>query len=187
MSIAFLAAFVVFLFHASVDWMWESTAITVLALAGVAVLGARLAQDRPRLRGWLRASFVVLAVGAGAVQLPGLLSTTDIRRSQSAERARNGNLALAWADDAIDVEPWSASAYEQRGLVLEAAGRYAAAAVSLRQAISYEPTNYVHWLDLARVEAERGKFAAALVDYGRAHRLRPDSIAFEPPSSVKLR
>jgi len=186
-STAFLAAFVVFLFHASVDWIWESTAITVLALAGVAVIGGRLAGRPPRLSWWARAIFVALAVGAGVVQLPGLLSTTEIRRSQAAERARNGNLALSWANAAVAAEPWSASAYEQRGLVLEAAGRFNAAAVALRQAISDEPTNYVHWLDLARVETERGQIAAALVDYTRAHRLRPDSVAFELPPVLTLR
>jgi hypothetical protein len=186
-STAFLAAFIVFLFHASVDWMWESTAITVLALAGVAVVGARLARGRPRLSWSVRTIFVVLAVGAGAVQLPGLLSTIEIRRSQAAEGVQNGNLALAWANAAVDAEPWSASAYAQRGLVLEAAGRYGAAAADLRKAISHEPTNYVHWLDLAALDTERGRFDAALIDYGQAHRLRPDSVAFALAPSVKLR
>jgi hypothetical protein len=180
-STAFLGAFVVFLFHASVDWMWQSTAVTVLALAGLAVLGARLAERMPPLKAWMRAGFVVLALGAGALQLPGLVSTRDIRGSQAAEQARNGNLALSLANDAVSAEPWSASAYEQRGLVLEAAGRYREAAAALRQAASDEPANYVHWLGLARVETELGHVAAALSDYSRAHRLRPQSVAFQPP------
>ncbi|MEA2196605.1 MAG: hypothetical protein QOJ25_656 [Solirubrobacteraceae bacterium] len=180
-STALLGAFVVFLFDASVDWMWQSTAVTVLALAGVAVLGARLAERAPPLKAWMRAGFVSLALGAGALQLPGLVSTRDIRGSQAAEQARNGNLALSLANDAVDAEPWSASAYEQRGLVLEAAGRYRAAAAALRRAASDEPTNYVHWLHLARVETELGQVAVALTDYARAQQLRPDSIAFQPP------
>ena len=178
LSTGFLAAFVVFLFHASVDWMWESTAITVLALAGVSVLGARLAGRSWRFAWWARATAVVLALGAGALQLPGLLSTNDIARSQASEHAGNGNQALALANDAVQAEPWSASAYEQRGLVLEAAGRYQAAATALRRAISDEPTNYVHWIDLARIQTERGRFGAALSDYARAQELRPDSVAF---------
>jgi O-Antigen ligase len=186
-STAFLAAFVVYLFHASVDWMWQSTAITVLALAGVSVLGARLAGRPRRLPWWARVICVVLALGVGVLQLPGLMSTNEIRRSQAAERARNGNLALALANDAIGVEPWSASAYEQRGLILEAASRYGAAAAALRQAISYEPTDYVHWLDLARVQTERGRVDAGLADYARARELRPDSVAFVVSPSVKPR
>jgi hypothetical protein len=187
-STAFLAALVVFLFHASVDWMWESTAVTVLALAGVAVVGARLATRGTKLTWWVRAVLVAMCIGAGVVQLPGLLSTTEIRRSQAAERVRNGNLALALANDAIDAEPWSASAYEQRALVLEAAGRYNEAAAALSRAIANEPTNYVHWLNLARVETERGRINAALIDYSRAHHLRPQSVAFVlAPTSVRLR
>ncbi|HWC87402.1 MAG TPA: O-antigen ligase family protein [Solirubrobacteraceae bacterium] len=186
-STAFLAGFIVFLFHASVDWMWESTAVTVLALAGIAVLGARLAARAPQLRWWMRAGAVVLALGAGVVQLPGLVSTTDIRSSQAAERARNGNLALTLANDAVDAEPWSASAHEQRGLVLEAAGRYGEAAAVLRQAASEEPTNYLHWLDLARAETELGNIGGALADYSRAHQLRPASVAFQaaPRSGIR--
>ncbi|MDQ6778273.1 MAG: O-antigen ligase family protein [Actinomycetota bacterium] len=187
LSTGFAAAFLVFLFHASVDWMWESTAITVLALAGVSVLGARLAGGQWRLSWWARSTFVVIALGAGALQLPGLLSTNEIRRSQAAEHAGNGNRALALANDAIAAEPWSASAYEQRGLVLEAAGRYSAAAAALRRAISYEPINYVHRLDLARIETERGQVEAALRDYSRAQELRPNSTAFPVSPGVKLR
>ena len=52
---AFLAVLLVYLLHATVDWMWESTAVTILALAGVAVLGARLATGRPRSPSWHRA------------------------------------------------------------------------------------------------------------------------------------
>jgi hypothetical protein len=177
-STAFLGAFLVFLFHASVDWMWESTAITVLALAAVAVLGSRLAKREPGFHWWIRVILVAICVGAGVLQLPGLVSTTDIRRSRAAERSGDGNLALSSANAAADAEPWSASALEQRGLVLEAAHRYAEATESLRQAASDESTNYVHWLDLARVETEWGKIGAALVDYARARQLRPRSVAF---------
>ncbi|MDQ6805344.1 MAG: O-antigen ligase family protein [Actinomycetota bacterium] len=186
-STAFLGAFVVYLFHASVDWMWESTAITAFALAGVAVVGARHARRGWRLPRWARAVVVVLALAAGALQLPGLLSTTEIRRSQAAERAGNGSVALAWANDAVDAEPWSASAHEQRGLVLEAAGRYRAAAEAIGQAIAKEPANYIRWLDLARIETELGHFNAALDDYAQARRLRPDSIGFQLSPSAHLR
>ena len=104
-----------------------------------------------------------------------------VRRSQRADANDNASLALAWANDAISAEPWSASAYEQRGLVLEAAGRYASAAQDLRRAISHEPTNFVHWVVLARIDTERGQLGAAVVDYRRAQRLRPLSPVFAPP------
>jgi hypothetical protein len=177
-STGFLAAFIVFLVHASVDWMWQSTAVTVLALAGLAAVGARGAAKPLRLRWPTRVGVVALAAVAGLLQLPGLISTTTIRRSQAAERSGNAAMALAWARDAVSAEPWSASAYEQRGLVLEAAGRLSQASQDLRQAVNYEPTNFRHWLVLARIEAERGELAAAVQDQARAHRLRPLARVF---------
>lgn len=175
---AFIAAFLVYLVHASVDWMWESTAVTVLALGGVAVLGARLGEGRLRLRVPARAALALTAALAALVQLPGLLSTTEIRHSQAAERTGNANLALGWAKNAVAAEPWSASAYEQRGLVLESAGRLEPAAAHLNQAISHEPQNYDHWLVLARIETELGHLDSAARDYNRARTLRPRASVF---------
>lgn len=175
---AVMAAFVVYLLHASVDWMWESTAVTVLAFAGIAIVATRVERGRLRLRVPGRALLALLAVGAALLQLPGVLSTTAIRRSQTAERAGNADRALAWADEAVRAEPWSASAYEQRGLVLESGGRLTAAARDLARAVSYEPDNYAHWLVLARIEAQRGRLGAALGNYERARALRPAASVF---------
>ncbi|MHB8656594.1 MAG: O-antigen ligase family protein [Solirubrobacteraceae bacterium] len=177
-GVAFLAATVVFLLQASVDWMWESTAVTVLALAGVAAAAGRLNQGRFALSWPGRLVLVVVAVIAGAVQIPGLLSTAELRRSQAAERQGHGALALSWANAAVSAEPWSASAYEQRGLVMEAGGRLETAAADLSRAISHERTNFTHWLILARIQTERGLLAEAVRDYRQAHRLRPDASVF---------
>jgi hypothetical protein len=175
---ALAAVFVVYLLHASVDWMWESTAGSVLALAGVAILAARLSERAAPVRPRIRAPIVLLAVVAGCVQVPGLLSTAALRRSQAAERAGRTGLALAWATDAVSAEPWSASAYEQRALVLESDGQLAAAARDLSRAISHERLNYAHWLLLARVQTERGMLGSAQRDYRRAHELRPRAAVF---------
>jgi tetratricopeptide (TPR) repeat protein len=163
--------FVIYLLSASVDWMWQSTAVSVLALAAVAVVAARLSEGRRAWRWPLRAGIVVLALVAGLVQVPGLLSTLEVGRSQAAERAGHPRQALAWADDAVSAEPWSATAYEQRALVLEAAGRLGPASAAERRAVAHEPTNYVHWLLLARIQTERGRYVLALADYQHARRL----------------
>ena len=168
---ALLCVFAVYLLSASVDWMWQSTAVTVLALAGVAAVATRLNEPRRRWRWTTRAGVTVLALVAGLVQVPGLLSTVELSRSQAAERAGNPAQALAWANDAVGAEPWSASAYEQRALVLEADGRLAPAAVDESRAVDHEPTNYIHWLLLARIQTERGRYALALSDYQQARRL----------------
>jgi tetratricopeptide (TPR) repeat protein len=175
---AALAAFLVYLLHASVDWMWEATAVTVLALAGIGAVAGRLSERRLRLSVAPRAALAFAAAAAALLQLPGIFSTTDIRRSQAAETARHGNLALAWANAAVSAEPWSASAYAQRGLVLESAGRLKEAAADLNRATSHEPDDYAHWLVLARINTERGDVGTAVRDYQRAHQLRPRSASF---------
>jgi tetratricopeptide (TPR) repeat protein len=158
--------------------MWESTAVTVLALAAVGVAAARLG-DRPLRLGLSgRAPIALACAGAGILQLPGILSTRAIDHSQAAARAGNPALALAWAGDAVHAEPWSASAYQQRGLVLESIGRLGPAAADLHAAISREPQSYEHWVVLARIETERGRLAAAVRDYDRAHQLGPHARVF---------
>ncbi len=177
-SAAMLASFGVYLLHASVDWMWQSAAVTVLAFAGVAALGVRLGRPVGSLPGILRIPLVLVAVAGIAVQIPGLLSTLEIRRSQRAESVGNANQALSWATDAISAEPWSASAYEQRALVYESGGRLSAAAADEQHAVSEEPTDFRHWLILARIQTERGQFSAAVADYNQANGLAPRSGAF---------
>jgi tetratricopeptide (TPR) repeat protein len=178
-STALICVFAVYLLSASVDWMWQSTAITVLALAGVAVVAARLSEDRRAWRWPIRAVITVLALVAGLVQLPGLVSSLELGRSQAAERAGQPAQALAWANHAVGSEPWSASAYEQRALVFEADGRLGPAATDERQAIAHEPTNYVHWLLVSRIDAERGRYSAALADYQQARRLGRLAAVFQ--------
>jgi hypothetical protein len=176
------AAFLVFLLQASVDWMWQSTAVTALALGGVAIGSMRLRTSRPRVRVPTRALVVAFAVLAVLVQVPGLLSTLATRRSQRAERARDASAALSWADLAVNAEPWAASPYEQRGLVLEAAGRLPAARADLERAVAREPDNFTHRLVLARIETEAGDRKDAARQLARARLLRPHALVFAQPT-----
>lgn len=184
---AVLAAFLVYLLHASVDWMWESTAITVLALAGIGVLSVRLSRGPVRLKPPIRAMLVATAAAAALVQLPGLLSTLNIRSSQAAERAGNPALALARARDAVSAEPWSASAHEQEALVLEADSKLSQAKHQESVSISDEPTNYTHWMIRSRIQIELGQLGAAVRDYSRAYQLRPHGAVFEYGQLFKVR
>ena len=180
-STAVTAAFIVFLLPASVDWMWQSTAVTVLALGGLMAGASRLSQGEISFRWWLRGGSTVLAAAIAVFQLPGVLSTLAVRRSQTAEQQGDGPVALTWARDAVNAEPWAATPYEQRGLVLESAGKFAAAAANLRHAIANEPTNYTHWLILARIETEQGRLPQAARDYAHAHTLRTMGQVFAQP------
>ncbi len=175
---AALAALTVYLLSASVDWMWQSTAVTVLAIAAVAVVGSRLGEGKLQLRWLPRAAIALAAVGATAIQLPGLLSTTAIRRSQSAERAGNARAALAWANQALSAEPWSASAYDQRALVLESQHRYTRRCGRPASG-DRSGADELRALAAARTCPDRARSLRA-----GAHRLRPGAPAAAPGPGV---
>ena len=177
---ALSAAFIVYLFQAGIDWMWEATAVTVLALVAAA-LGAgipRRSRLAPTARG--RVSLVVVSLLACAMTLPGLLSTTKVRASQEAFREQDLGSALSSAESAVSRQPWAASAYVQRALVRWAQGDFPAAASDLRSAREREPENWRHPLLLARLEADRGRAEASAAAFRMAQRLRPAS-PFLPP------
>jgi tetratricopeptide (TPR) repeat protein len=176
---ACLAAFLVFLLHAGVDWMWESTAVAALALGSVAVAAAARSGQRTPLGWHVRACLAGLALVALLVQLPGLVSTSRVRDSQSSFRAGDAEGALTEATEAADAEPWAASPFAQRALVEEASGRLKAAAVDARRAIEREPTNWRHRVVLARIEAKRGNVEAALEAFRAGEQLRPEADVFQ--------
>jgi tetratricopeptide (TPR) repeat protein len=178
---ALLVAFGVFLFHAGVDWMWESTTVTVLALSAIAVAAAAMSRPAERRRRVpLRVAVVAVAVIALLIELPGLASVQKTRASQRDFNDGNNQAALAEATDAIDAEPWAASPYVQRALVEESMNRLAAARTDLLRAQAREPYNFRHPLVLARVDAELGNVSAALEDFRRAKSLRPRSPLVAP-------
>jgi tetratricopeptide (TPR) repeat protein len=186
--VALLSAFVVFLVQAGVDWMWESTAVAVLALVSVAVAAGPLFEARGEVVAAQRTRAVATRVGvvaaavvAALLQVPGLVSVSSIRDSQALARAGSTDAALAKANDAIQAEPWAASPYLQRGVLEEATGNLRAARTDVQRARVREPTNWRHPLVLARIEAEEGHVRAALADARAARRLRPRSLFVSGP------
>jgi tetratricopeptide (TPR) repeat protein len=180
-SAALIAAFAVYLWHAGVDWMWQMPAVSLLALAAIAIAGAAASQPiRARVPIGVRIGVVAAAVVFAATQLPGLVSTSRVRKSQTDLRHGDVDGAIAAANDAIDSQPWASAPYVQRGLISEFTGRFADARVDLQRAVAREPTNWKPRLLLARVEAEQGDAAAALATFRAAKALRPTSIFFTP-------
>lgn len=172
-----------FFFGAGVDWLWESTAVAVLALV---LLGAAIAATGKRAAsiGWpLRIGLATGAVVLCLLQLPGLVSTSEIRKSQESFAARDIPAALAHANDAIETEPWAAAPYVQRALVREQTGAYGAAAADLRRAAARSPDDWRIPLVTARVLAREGDAAGAIRAYRRAQSLRPRGKFFEQPVS----
>lgn len=175
-----IAGFVVFLFHASFDWLWESTAVTVLGLTAVAIAIATPAAPPTKRRKLVRAGVALLAIAACLLQLPNLISTSSVRESQAAYRAGDLEAAFAAAGEAVDAQPWAATPYSQRALLAEAAGELDPARADALLAIEREPTNWRHRLLLARIEAKRDEPDAAVDAYQEAERLWPASPFLGP-------
>ena len=172
--------------HAGVDWLWESTAVTVVgvgcAMLACAPLATRLPRP-PRLAA--RLAFALPALVAMTVQLPALSSTSLERRSADAAQAGALPKARELADDAIAARPWSATARLQRALVGEQEGRLPAAAFYARGAVRREPENWQLWLVLARIEGERGRTDAAVRAYRTARRPAPGVGVLPAPAGLR--
>jgi hypothetical protein len=182
---ALIAAFVVFLAYAGIDWMWELGAVGTLAIGGVAVAGAGGLDraERWKLGPWTRAALVVAALLAGAVQVPGLVSTERTRASESALANGDATRAKDLADQAITAEDWAASPYAARAEAVERLGNLAEAKRDAQQAIDREPDNWRNRLLLARIEAEQGDRPGAQGQIAAARRLAPRSpylVSFSP-------
>jgi tetratricopeptide (TPR) repeat protein len=181
---AMIAAFVVFLIDAGVDWMWELGALGTLAIGGVAVAGAggldRAGPHRPGR--WLRLGLTLCALALAAVQVPGLVSTQRVRASDSELDRGRAASALDAAGQAIDAEPWAATPYAMRALVFERFGDLESAVADARDAIDREPDNWRNHLLLARLEAERDRRAASLGQLAEARRLAPLNPYLNPDS-----
>jgi hypothetical protein len=175
------AALLVFCVTAGVDWMWESTAVTVAAIlcAGLALAaGARRVAQRRALP---RAAGVLLALVALGLQTPPLIAASQVRASQRAIREQRGEEAVAAATEAIRAEPWSVDGVYQRALALEQMGFLDAAAKDAVRATELEPTNAEVWLVLARIEVERRRSREALAAAARARELNPRNPLFAAP------
>jgi tetratricopeptide (TPR) repeat protein len=176
---AVLAAYIVILVQAGVDWIWESTAVMTTGLVCVGVAIAAGGTRRLRVPIWARVAVPIVALGACLLQLPGIDATSDVRDSQAAFRAGDLAAAQRHASAAVDDESWAATPYVQRALVSEAQGRLRSARNDLLKAADNEPTNWSHRLLLSRLELRLALIRDAVDDFRRARELRPKSTFFK--------
>ena len=180
---AALAGCAAFSITAGFDWVWQIPVlpIAMLLLAAMLLTERDLAGDEGPV-GWplpIRVGFAAVAIVVIVVIAIPLASTSLVRQSQA--DARSGNLAAALreARSAQNAQPSAATPRLQQALVLERLGELALAAEAARSATERESTNWRTWQVLSRIEAERGKAAAALSDYRRARSLNPRSSLFD--------
>ena len=161
---ALTAGTVVYLAHAGVDWMWEETAVTVLAVAS---MGAMLAASSERtgkryaLRPGVRPLLAIVAIAAALSQIPALVSTARVRDSAEALSEQRLADARELADDAIEAQPWAATPYASRAAVEARSGDFDSARADIQEAIDREPDNWRHRLALAQIELAEGRPDAA--------------------------
>lgn len=164
------------------DWMWKLTVIPVAVLLLVAVvLGSDAAEDEAR-GGFslpLRLGIVAISLLAlVAIAIP-LTSTTFLRKSQANARAGDPAAALEDARTAQNALPGAAGPWLQEGLLLESQGELEPAAAAVSEATSKEPNEWRNWLVLSRLEAARGRSAAAIAAYRKARSLYPVHPLFD--------
>lgn len=173
---------------AALDWVWQLAALSVafMLLAAVAVSGYSLPEPtRRRRRNRRRSRNRLQRVGAVAVAVVALIAIWHPLRGatalqQSQIDAAHGDLsaALDQAREAADAQPYAASPRIQEALVLELRGDLPAAAAAAEAATRKESTNWRTWMILARIEAQRGRVAAALRAYRRGQLLNPKTTLF---------
>lgn len=178
---ALLGAFAIYLIGAGTDWMWELTAVTLVAVCAFGLLtgSATVPVQRPPARVPRRlvpaAAAAVAACALVVAEAIPLLADVEVRRSQASVRAGDLGLARSHAVAATRVEPWAAAPYLQLALVDEAAGNPAAARRAVDQAIRRDREDWRAWLVAARIERRAGDGAGAARSLARAQSLNPRS------------
>ena len=186
---ALLGLVAAYLLAAGIDWMWELTAVTVVAfvalglLTGPASAAAGDAVREPRRGRRLALGIAVLVAGWVLIVVQALpfLSNLEVSRSQAAVRANDTEAALDRAEAAQALEPWAASPYLQIALVRETAGDLAGARAAIEDAIERDPLDWRLWLVRTRLETKDGAVAEARQSLARAIELNPRSPLFNPP------
>jgi hypothetical protein len=181
---AALAGCVAFIVAAAFDWVWQIPVLpaALLLLAAILTGGGRGSHDDDRggrLPWPARFGAVAVATAAIATIAISLASVSLIRQSEADAREGDPVAALEAARSAQNAEPWAAAPRLQEALVLEELGAFDQAAEAARDATERGTTNWRSWLVLARIEAQRGRAAAAVDAYRRARSLNPESSLFQ--------
>jgi hypothetical protein len=162
-----LAAYVAYLVHAGVDWDWELSGVTLLALfCGASLL---IAGRRDGDRRTPTVLIVALAAVVGVAGLVGLAGNIALAQGGVAARAGDWNTAARHARRAQAWAPWSSQPWQQLGEAELGGGNLKAAVESFNAAIDKSPGDWNLWFDLAR--ATTGRTQRKALDH--AARLNP--------------
>jgi O-Antigen ligase len=181
---ALLGSLAVYAVGASIDWMWEMTAVSGVAVAMLGLLAgpASTAAVEPPA-GSTRIAVRLTAVAALAIvatQLVVLVADAEVAASRADVRSGRLGAARSAAHVATTVAPWAASPYLQLALVDENRGDFQAAGRAIGKAVSRAPGDWRLWLVKARIENGVGDYGAGAASLARARVLNPRGVL--PPA-----
>ena len=184
---ALLALVGAFLFEAGIDWMWELTVVSVVAILALGLLtgpatepefsGLQAVETR-RGRPVFRIALAAIAFGLIVAEAIPLLANMEVRKSQDSVNSGNLVEALDQAESARSIQPWAASPYLQLALVQELGGRTDEALVSIETALEHDQSDWRLWLVAARIQTKAGEIADARQSLAKARELNPKSQLF---------
>ncbi|MGH3001570.1 MAG: tetratricopeptide repeat protein [Gaiellaceae bacterium] len=185
---ALLGVVVAWLVSASLDWVWQIPAVTVVVFVAFGLLtGPATATPlgdvrRGTVRGARSFGLGVAAFIAGWLVLACTavpwFAAMKISESQREARQGNGAAAAAAAIAAKGIEPWASTPYLQLALVSEQAGDTAAARAWIGNAIDRSDNSWQLWLVAARLDTKAGFESRARRELARAVALNPRSPLF---------
>lgn len=174
---------------ASVDWIWDLPAVSMVGVAALGLAGAagRSRAARPDGSEPRAVRLVLVAAAAVAIALEAQPLLAHAELEQSRQSARRGDLAAAEAEAraARKIQPWASTPYLQLALVQEELGDLAAAARSIRSALARDDADWRLWLISSRIEAAAGATATAERSFCRAAVLNPRSALFDSKPSME--
>jgi O-Antigen ligase len=175
---ALAASLVGFALAATEDWMWEMTVVSLVGISLLAVF-ARASTPRPSTKEpvamqlWARGLVSAVCVAIVFVEGVALLSSTSLEESKRAAARGDIAYALETADRARALQPWAASPYLQRALVLEETGNLSEARIDIARALSKDERDWRLWLVAARIETARGNISEGRSALAQVRRLNP--------------
>jgi hypothetical protein len=166
-----LAAFVAFLVHASVDWDWEMSAVTLAALACAASMlaAADSRSSAPLLTPGVRVAGVAASLLLAVVAFVGVVGSSALAASDRALGKGQYGEAASQAKKAQHWWRWSPDPWRELGDIAAEQGDGTAAARYYRKALAKDDTDWKLWYDLSTVTsgAESSRALARAVRLNR--------------------
>jgi O-antigen ligase len=167
---AALGAYAAYVLHAGVDWDWELTGVTLVALVcGMSLLAsARPETDETRSLPF-RVAATAVALVLSALAFVSVLGNVPLGRGREALDESHWAEAAAEARAANRWAPWSSEPPRIIGEAELGAGNAAGARRSFQSALERDPENWQLWVDLALASSGRERRRAL----DRAFELNP--------------